>query len=86
MGESGINPASPPTPLEGPVVGIPEGSDSPVSIFDILNEMVVDGDPNTDALRKILSKDGSIVENKNPEGSMALHVAATNGLLKAVEI
>lgn len=86
MGESGNNPASPPTPVEGPVVGIPEGSDSPVSIFDILYEMVVDEDPNTDALRKILSKDGSIVGNKNPDGSMALHVAATKGLLKAVEI
>lgn len=86
MDESGINPASPPTPVEGPVVGIPEGSDSSVSIFDILDEMVVDEDPNTDALRKILSKDRSIVENKNPDGSMALHVAATNGLLKAVEI
>jgi ankyrin repeat protein len=92
MGESDIDELNPLTPAWGSATDTPGGSEnhndrgSPVSVFDILDEMVGDEDDNTDALRNILVNDRSIVETKRQDGLMVLHVAATKGLLKAVKV
>ncbi|KAM0214132.1 hypothetical protein ACHAQI_003755 [Fusarium lateritium] len=93
-GESEVDVVNPPTMLDRPAEDVPEGEGSgnhghgevPVSVFDILDQMVNKEDPDTNALRRILEKDKSVIDARDETGSTALHIAAAHGLLGAAEV
>lgn len=90
-GESDVDAANPPIPIDRPAEDILEGSEThsdggiPVSVFDI-EEMLGSQDPNLDAVRRILENNKSIIEAEDENGSTALHIAAEYGLYKATKV